>query len=103
MCSCVTIIHEDKYRAKKNYQDDGWDDIDNWIDGGMDIGKAAPLTFADKRKIVFYTRQRKGHVIVKGDMYERQFNAMGGDTWVWRTKLFFLELMRRYDIMSCEC
>jgi|SRR6187551_1649941 len=96
----VTVIHKTDAIARKEYHDDAWDFIQEWIDGGCWIeDKLNPLSFSEKRLLVQYrNRTLKGHRIIKGEKYHRQFNSYDGDTYVWRAKKIFYELACRYDL-----
>jgi hypothetical protein len=93
----VTVIHSGVFKARKTYNDDGWDMISDW-DGPY--GDDPKITFAEKRMLVKYTRQ-KGHQpnkILPGQLYERQFNNMDGDVYTWRTKKEFYDFARKFDL-----
>lgn len=93
------IIHKSVTKARKEYPDDGWEDIQNW-NGWSEKNTQRPLPFSERRMLVKYTRQKgnKGHRILKGEIYERQFNSYEGDTYVWRTKKVFYDFLCKYDL-----
>lgn len=93
----VTVIHSGTFKARKTYNDDGWDTIQEF--DGPSLGDPK-LTFAEKRTLVKYRRWKgqQPHKILPGQMYERQFNNMDGDVYTWRTKKEFFDLMSKYDL-----
>lgn len=103
MCTCVTVINSRKSTAKKNYPDDGWDIIQEWIADGcwFDKKREKPMTFSEKRLLVGL-KNNNPSFIKRGQTYQYQFNSMDGTTYTWRTKSFFFELMCRYKLFP-EC
>lgn len=81
-------IHRQKYRARKKYSDDGWEEIQECWNNFDEF---------EKMKIQDI---KNPHIIDIGDMYERQFNVDSGDTCTWRTKLFFYDLISKYNLFS---
>lgn len=87
-----TIIHNSTQVARKTYQDDGWyslDDVDREYNMETDM-------------LTNYLRAKENqpHLIKPGDEYVRQFNTDGGDTWVWRTKKVFFDILVKYNIFD---
>lgn len=81
-------IYKKTCTARKRYNDDGWENIYNSWDN---------FTDSEKSKIEELGRPT---IIEKGQIYERQFNVDSGDTCTWRTKVFFYELMNKYNLFS---
>lgn len=102
MCTCVEVINHGQFVARKKYSDDGWEDVFNWVDAGMWTGDKPELTFEEKLSIACMVKTGSRHIIEKGELYIRQFNKMEGDTYTWRTKKVFYDLIVRYDLFA-EC
>ena len=71
----LTIIHQSTQKANKNYICDACNFLFSYsnYDG---------FTFTEKRAVVKARTNRQK--ILKGEMYIRQFNTDGGNTWTFR-------------------
>jgi len=88
----IEVISSAEYRAKKEYNDDGWEYI-------TECGWFVGISFAQKRALVKYRKDRHaGRKILPGDLYVRQFNKCDGTTYVWRTKKVFFEIICKLDL-----
>lgn len=98
----ITVIHSTTQTARKEYFDDGWEFIKEWIDeglwGGDVIGKQKKITFAEARILVKHRNRPKPYKILPGDMYERQFNNYDGQVYTWRMNRQLYELACKYDL-----
>ena len=99
----LEIISNTTQKAKKEYYDDGWDEIWGWISGGCHTydrrNKKIPIPFSELRMAVKFRNDRKaGAKINIGDEYVRQFNKYDGDAYTWRTKKVFYEWFVKYDL-----
>lgn len=99
----LTIIHHQVTTARKQYADDGWEFIDEWISGGCCVRRhcldTRRITFSEGRILVSYRNgQKNGGVIEKGDRYVRQFNNYDGDVYTWRMKEELYNIACKYDL-----
>lgn len=97
----VTGIHRTAPIARKEYNDDGWEFINEWIVGGCCVGTfkhPMKITFAEARLCVAFKNRPKPWRILKGDRYERQFNSYDGHTYVWRMNKKMYDLACKYDL-----
>ena len=105
MCTCVCVIHRKVTKAKKEYNDDGWEWIKEWIDDGCCVGtyrKPQKITFAEGRILVAHRNKPKPHKILPGEVYQHQFNKMDGDTYTFRMNQKLYEIACKYDLFP-EC
>ena len=85
----IELIHTGTYRARKEYHDDGAEEIIEW----------AKREISPEDLIVLeLLLEDKPYRIQKGQLYQRQFNKMDGDAGVWRTKQIFFDLMCKYNL-----
>ncbi len=73
----IELIHTGTYRARKEYHDDGAEEIIEWTKR-----EASP----EERIAIELLLENKPHRIQKGQLYHRQFNKCDGDPGTWRTK-----------------
>lgn len=100
----IEVIRSTVQKARKEYYDDGWDTIQDWIGDGCPVYigqrmERGHLLFSEARFLV-KVRQRliTGHKILNGQIYRSQFNKYDGTTYYWRTKEEFYKLMCKYDL-----
>jgi hypothetical protein len=96
----VEVIKSSKHKAKKEYDDDGWEYIQQWVDEGCPIQfHTGHLTFAEARYLVqVRNRSVPTNKILPGQSYISQFNKMDGYTYTFRTKEQFYDLCRKYSL-----
>lgn len=99
----LDIIRSTTQKAKKEYHDDGWEEISEWISGGCETydsrNKQISIPFSELRLVVKFRNDKKaGGKINIGDEYVRQFNKYEGQTYTWRTKKVFFEWFEKYDL-----
>lgn len=95
----LEMIHHSEQKARKAYHDDGWEEIQEWRNGGYYTNRR-PNKKADDYDIHLIEKAmfNAPHRIEKGDEYQRQFNKIDGDAGVWRTKSLFYNMFRKYDL-----
>jgi hypothetical protein len=96
----IEIINRATYKARKEYRDDAWEFIREWISSGCPVyyGKKH-LEFKEARLLVYYKNNPKiASKILPGQQYERQFNKYDGEVYTWRTKKEFFDLACKYDL-----
>lgn len=101
----IQIIYSGTYKSRKRYRDDGWEWLQNWIDGGCYVcgnyvGESIKIPFCDYRKIIQIKNSPTRHLIRPGEMYERQFSVCDGDLGVFRTKKEIAEIGFKYNIFN---
>lgn len=101
----IEVIRESVQKAKKEYRDDGWEFIQEWLGEGCPVYKDSNyrerghLTFAEARYLVqIRNRTILPHKILPGQLYRSQFNKYDGDTYTYRTKEEFFQLCSKYDL-----
>lgn len=97
----IQAIHRQTVKARKEYYDDGWEFIDEWIRDGCCVGsfsRPRKITFAEGRILVSHRRRLQPQKIFKGDIYERQFNEYDGDTFTFRMNKALFEIACKYDL-----
>ena len=101
----IDVISNTTQKAKKEYYDDAWDFIQEWISGGCWVhgernnSPRKHITFTEGRFLAKVRRgEIKGSKILVGQEYVRQFNKYEGDTYTWRTKKEFYDLASKYDL-----
>jgi hypothetical protein len=100
----IEIIRSTVQKAKKEYYDDGWDIIQEWVSEGCPVYKGrnyerGHLTMPEARFLVqVRNRTIKPHKILPGQVYRSQFNKYEGDTYTFRTKEEFFKLCSKYDL-----
>lgn len=100
----IEVIRNTTQKAAKEYYDDGWEAISEWINGGCHVwgktvGTRGHLTFSDARYLVqIRNRTIVPHKILPGQRYRSQFNKYEGQTYKWRTKEEFYQLCVKYDL-----
>lgn len=94
----ITVIHRETVKARKEYYDDGWEFVKEWLDDHGSLGPKK-LTFAELRTLGKYRMEElKGSKILKGQFYERQFNSYDGQTYTWRMKKDLYDIACKYDL-----
>lgn len=102
----VEVIRNTVQKAKKEYYDDGWDIIQEWVGEGCPIylgeswnSPRGHLTFSEGRFLVqVRNRTIPPHKILPGQTYRSQFNKMDGVVYNWRTKEDFYQLICKYKL-----
>jgi hypothetical protein len=101
----VEVINNCVRKARKEYYDDGWDIIQEWIRNGCyiepqrGIKPVKRITFSEGRFLIKVRRgEIVGHKILPNQLYQYQFNKMDGDAYYWRTKKEFYELICKYEL-----
>lgn len=94
----ITVIHHTTQKARKEYCDDGYEYIRNWIDGGCYAGHGKKITFAEARILVAHRQKPKPYMILPGETYVRQFNSIYGDTCTFRMNEQLYKLCCKYDL-----
>lgn len=104
----IEVISDGVFKAKKEYRDDAWEFIQEWIDSGCPVYndnsyKRGHITFAEGRFLVQVRNHTiTPHRIKPGQMYRRQFNKMDGDTYTFRAKVEFFDLCSKYELWPEE-
>lgn len=102
----IEVIQDSVHKAKKEYTDDAWDYIQEWISDGCPIqlgrynnSPRGHLTMSEARYLVQVRNKTiKPHKILPGQMYRRQFNKYEGSAYVFRTKEEFYQLCVKYNL-----
>ncbi len=94
----IQIIHSKIYKARKEYFDDGAENVMEWRRGGYYTNKQT-LDPIDVLRIE-EEATNEPYKIHKGEYYQRQFNNYEGDVGTWRTKQIFYEIMCKYKLFS---
>jgi len=101
MSEYIEVISSKIVTARKEYYDDAWEFISDFIHDGCDTSlyPDKPLSFSEKRALVYYrNNRREGARIMPGQLYKRQFNKYEGEAYTFRTKQLFFELCCRYEL-----
>lgn len=88
----IEIIHESRPKARKDYRCDACTFLFE-IDP-CELG----LTFSEKREVV--KARQKRYKILKGEIYVRQFNKDGGDTWTFRAIPAIHDICIKHDLYA---
>lgn len=94
----IQLIHTGTYRARKEYHDDGAEEIIEWRNGGYARHNFEEEIDAYDKIDLEALLKDKPHRIQKGQKYERQFNLCDGSPVTWRTKELFYKMMCKYDL-----
>jgi hypothetical protein len=101
----IEQIRNTVQKARKEYYDDGWDTIQEWIGEGCPVynnrqtWERGHLIFAEARYLVqVRNRTILPHKILPGQTYRSQYNKYDGEAYYWRTKEEFYKLMNKYDL-----
>lgn len=86
----IEIIHQSEQKARKSYRCDACNFLFEFEP--RDLG----LTFSEMREMV--KARQKGYRILPGEVYVRQFNKDGGDTWVFRAIPAIDKICVKYDL-----
>ena len=86
----IEIIHESRSKARKNYYCDACNFL--FESDPCELG----LTFTEAREVV--KARQKRYKILKGEIYVRQFNKDGGDTWTFRAIPAIDKICQKYDL-----
>lgn len=102
----LEVIGNKTHVARKEYYDDGWEFMGEWISSGCYIGTPywykgprKHITFAEGRILVKYRKDRKaGNRIYPGQLYQRQFNKYDGQVYYWRMKKDLYDIACKYEL-----
>lgn len=89
----VDVIYESKPIARKDYHCDACHFM---LETLCDI--IGDMKFSEKREVV--KAKRNNWKIKKGDLYVRQFNKGGGDTWTYLAIPAISEICFKYDLFG---
>lgn len=99
----VECIQSTTQKARKVYNDDGWEFIKQWMDDGCWVEKGYPKpTFSELRVLVMHKNKPRPFKIEIGEIYERQFNKMDGDVYTYRMNKQLFEIAAKFDLFPTD-
>jgi hypothetical protein len=98
MCCNVRNISTNIVRARKDYHDDSTEFLDGILDYRPRI--KVGLTFTEWRQIAQLKANRWR--ILKGQLYERQYNVMDGQTYTFKTLPEIAKICQKLNLY-CVC
>lgn len=93
------IIHNSTQKARKQYDDDAYWLICEFVDDISHLGLRKKFSFAELRLMVTIKQRRpEARYIMPGDSYVRQRNKMDGDIFTFKAKEAFHDFCCKYDL-----
>lgn len=86
----IQVIHSKTYRARKRYRCNAYWEVMEGGEGWLSDEEQCQVDMM---------RLKKGYIEV-GDLYVRQFNTDGGDTWTYRASVDMHNICIKHDLFD---
>ena len=94
----IQQIRSSIHKARKEYDDDGWEFLDNWISERGYRDEKVPFSLM-RTLVKAKNNPSWARRIIPGQTYQSQFNKCDGDAYYFRIKTEFLPFFK-YDVYA---